>query len=358
MSKKVFLDLKGRELSVYTFDNGGSGSQPKGTITVPVGDSGHFPVDSSLGSEECYVSLPLDLLDFRVLELPFSDIKKIKELVPFEIDSLVLGGSGSVVFDACILDKEDGKSRVLVVYISKETLRSILDKLRAAGIDPRAVISLELAHIVSSSTSAADVAQKLLSPELLENKDRISTAAAEIKNPTVNLRRGEFEYTVDTEKTRKSLMLSAGLVILLLLVFLADNAMVAVSTKRENDSIRESIRKTYQGLFPGEKKVSDELYQLKAHIKELKDKESSFIGISPLQTLLDVSKAVRSGVSLIEVTTDRDITILRGEAPSMSDVQKTKTELERTFSEVNISDTKPSSQGKTLFSITVKGRKT
>ncbi len=358
MSKKVFLDLKGRELSVYTFDNGGASGQPKSTLTIPVGDGGPFAIDRSLGAEECFVSLPIDLLDFRVLELPFSDIKKIRELVPFEIDNLVLGGSGSVVFDTCILDKNEGKSRVLVVYTAKETLKTILNKLRAAGIDPRAVISLELAHVVSSSASAADIAQKLLSPEILDDKDRIFAAAAEIKNPTVNLRRGEFAYTADTERTRKSLMLAAGMVILLLLVLIADRVMVIVSTKRDNDSVRESIRKSYQGLFPMENKISDELYQLKAHQKELKDKEGTYIGISPLQTLLDLSKTGGPSVSFIEVTVDRDITILKGEAPSMSDVQKTKTDLEKIFKEVNISDTKPSAQGKTLFSITVKGRKT
>ncbi|SPQ01167.1 conserved hypothetical protein [Candidatus Sulfobium mesophilum] len=358
MGKKVFLDLKGRDLLVYTFDNGSSGSLPKGTVTIPVEESSPFAIDRSLGSEECYFSLPLSLLDFRILELPFSDIKKIRELLPFEIDNLVLGGSASVVFDACVIDKDEGKAQVLVVYIAKGTLKTILNKLRAAGVDPRVVISLELAHVVSSSASASDIAGRLLSPGLLDDNERILTAAAEIKNPTVNLRRGEFAYTADTEKTRKSLLLTAGLVILLLFVFISDNVMLIVSTKRENDSIKESIRKTYQGLFPAEKKITDELYQLKAHIKELKDKESSFVGISPLQTLLDLSNAGRSGVSFIEVTVDRDITILKGEAPSMSDVQKTKTELEKIFSEVNISDTKPSTQGKMLFSISVKGRKT
>ncbi len=198
----------------------------------------------------------------------------------------------------------------------------------------------------------------LLSPEPLGEKDRISAAASEIKNPTVNLRRGEFAYTADTERTKKSLMLTAALVVLMLLIFLADNVMVIVSTKRENNSIKESIRKTYQGLFPSEKKISNELYQLKAHMKELKDKESSFVGVPALDTLLDLSNAGRPGVSFIEVTVDRDLTILKGEAPSMSDVQKTKTDLEKVFTEVNISDTKPSVQGKTLFTLAVKGRRT
>jgi type II secretory pathway component PulL len=355
MSKTTLLDLKGRELSVYSFENGNG--QPKNTATIPVGDDYSFAFERPVGAEEFLFSLPLSLLDFRVLELPFSDIKKVRELLPFEIDNLVLGGSGSVMFDAVILDRAEGKSQVLVAYIAKETLRTILKKLRGSGIDPKAVISLELAHAISSSSSASEISRKLLSPEPLEERDRITAALGEIKSQTVNLRRGEFAYTVDTERTKKSLMLTAALLTLLLIIFLADSAMVIVSTKRENDSIRESMKKTYMALFPTEKKISNELYQLKAHIKELKDKESSFVGVSPLKVLLDISGVSGPGVSFIEVTVDRDINILKGEAPSMSDVQKAKTELDKVFTDVVISDTKPSSQGKTLFTITAKGRK-
>ncbi len=357
MSRTVFLDLKDRELSVYSFDDSGRNGQPESAFTVPVEDDYSFAFDKPVGAGESIFSLPLNLLDFRVLELPFSEIKKVRELVPFEIDNLVLGGSGSVAFDAFILSRGEGKSQVLVAYIGKETLRTILNRLKASGIDPKAVVSLELAHAVSSSASAEEIAGKLLSPEPLEEKDRISAAVAEIKNPTVNLRRGEFAYTADTERTKKSLMMTAALVVLVLFIFLADNVMVIVSTKRENDSIKESIRKTYQGLFPSERKISNELYQLKAHMKELKDKESSFVGVSPLDTLLDLSGASRPGVSFIEITVDRDLVILKGEAPTMSDVQKTKTDLEKVFTEITISDTKPSVQGKTLFTLTVRGRK-
>lgn len=354
MSKIIFLDLKDRELSVYGFDNGAG--QPK-TVAIPVGDNYSFAFERPVGAEEFLFSLPLSLLDFRVLELPFGDIKKVMELVPFGIDNLVLGGSGSVAFDALILGRGDGKSQVLVAYIAKETLRTILNKLKTSGIDPKAVTSLELAHVVNSSASAEEISGKLISPAPLQEKDRISAALGEIKNQTINLRRGEFAYTADTERTKKSLMLTAALVFLMLIVFLADNAVVIVSTKRENDSIRGSMRRTYMGLFPTEKKISNELYQLKAHMKELKDKESSFVGVSPLRMLLDLSSVSRPGVSFIEVTADRDINILKGEAPSMSDVQRTKTELEKVFTDVAITDAKPSSQGKTLFTITIKGRK-
>ena len=359
MSKAVLLDLRERELSCYTFEKGGKNGPPEDTFTSPVGDGYSFEkIDRPAGDfEESYLSLPLSLLDFRVLELPFSDIRKVKELIPFEIDNLVLGGSGSVVFDAYILDRSDRKSQVLVAYLQKETLRTILRSLKASGIDPKAVISVELANAVGSSSSAEEVAERLLSPAPLEEKARTDTALKEMTNPTIDLRRGEFAYTVDDERTKNSLKITAVLAALLLLVFLSDSAMVIISTKRENNAVGAEIRKTYQGLFPSEKKISNELYQLKAHMKELKDKESSFVGVSALDTLLDLSSVSIPGVSFIEVTVDRDLIILKGETPSMSDVQKTKTHLEKVFTEVTISDTKPSVQGKTLFTLTVKGRK-
>jgi len=358
MSKTVLLDLRDREISCYTFEKSGKNGAPEATFTSAVGEGLSFDIARPSGDfEESYLSLPLSLLDFRVLELPFSDIRKIKELLPFEIDNLVLGGSGSVAFDAYILDRSEGKSKVLVAYVPKETLRTILGRLKASGMDPRAVISIELAEAVNSSSSADEVAGRLLSPEPLDEKARMAAALKEMASPTVNLRRGEFQYTVDDERAKKSLIFTAVLACLLLLVFLSDSAMMIISTTRHNNAVRAEMRKTYQGLFPTEKRISNELYQLKAHMKELKDKESSYVGVSPLRVLLDLSTVSRPGITFTEVTTDRDSIVLKGEGPSMTDVQKTKTELEKIFTGVAISDTKPSSQNKTLFTITAKGRK-
>jgi type II secretory pathway component PulL len=358
VSKAVFLDLKDRELSCYAFEKNGRGGPLKELFTLPVGDGYSFVIERPIeNTGESYLSLPLSLLDFRVLELPFTDIRKIRELVPFEIDNLVFGGSGSVVFQAHVIGRSDDKSQVLVAYLPKETMRTMLGRLKASGIDPKAVISVELAAVLSSSATPEQVAKRLLEPEPPQEKIRLESALKEMANPTINLRSGEFAYTADDERTRKSLRMTAVLVLLLLLVFAADSVMGIIAATRENNSIRTTMRKTYQGLFPSEKKISNELYQLKAHIKELKDKEESFVGVSPLGVLLDLSGISRPGIVFNEVSVDRENIVLKGEGPSMSDVQKTKTELEKVFVEVNISDTKPSSQNRTLFTITAKGRK-
>ena len=358
MSKTVFIDLKEREVTCYTFEKNGKGGPFQELFTAPVDDGYSFVVERPFEkTAESYLSLPLSLLDFRVLELPFADIRKIHELVPFEIDNLVLGGSGSVVFQAHVISRGDDKSQVLVAYLPKETMRTILGRLKTFGVDPKAVISVELAAVLSSSATPGEVAKRLLEPGPTEEKIRLESALREMANPTLNLRRGEFAYTADDERTRKSLRMTAVLVLLLLLVFTADSVMGIIAATRETNSIRTTMRKTYQGLFPSEKKISNELYQLKAHIKELKDKEESFVGVSPLGVLLDLSGISRPGIVFNEVSVDRENIVLKGEGPSMSDVQKTKTELEKVFAGVNISDTKPSSQNRTLFTITAKGRK-
>jgi hypothetical protein len=356
MSRRVFLDLKEKELSVYLQGkNGKSGFSPD-VLTVPVGAGYSFSLDSTGKEMESFLSLPLGLLDFRILELPFSDPRKLRELLPFEIDGLILGGSEKVVFDAIVLGKKNGNQRVLVAYIAKEKLRAILEKLKASGLDPAAITCLELSHIIAAAPEAR-IADLLVSPPSMTDEDRRNTALKEVGHPTLNLRRGEFAYTVDTEKTRKSLRTAIVLAVLLLAVFLADMTMTIFSVKRENTQLRADIRQIYHSLFPGETKISDELYQLKAHLRELNERESSFVGASPLGTLLDLSRFGRPGLSLSEITMDRESIVLKGECLSLSDVQKYADALGGGFSDVVISDTKPSAQNRVLFTITARVKK-
>jgi hypothetical protein len=356
MSRRVFLDLKEKELSVYLQGkNGKSGFSPD-VLTVPVGAGCSFSLHKMVKETGSFLSLPLGLLDFRILELPFSDSRKLHELLPFEIDGLILGGSEKVVFDAVVLGKKNGNYRVLVAYIAKDTLRTILEELKAAGLDPAVVTCLELSHIISVAPDGR-IADLLISPLSMTADDRMNAALKELGQPTLNLRRGEFAYTVDAEKNRKSLRTAVVLAALLLAVFLSDMTMTIFSLKRENAQLKADIREIYHSLFPSETKISDELYQLKAHLKELNERESSFVGVSPLDTLLGLSRFGRPGLSLSEITMDRESIVLKGECLSLSDAQKYADALGGGFSDVVISDTKPSAQNRILFTIAAKVKK-
>ncbi|MEJ2683922.1 MAG: GspL/Epsl periplasmic domain-containing protein [Candidatus Sulfobium sp.] len=356
MSGTAFIDLTEENLTVYLL--GKNGAAVREIASGPVGEGYSFNLEGiSAGTEDSCLSLPLGLLNFRVVDLPFSDISKIRELLPFELDGLVLGGASGIVFDARILGESSGKSRVLVAYLPKETLKTILNRLKTAGLDPKAVTSVELSHVLATAASEDEITRLLTTPEGLEEKARMERAIMEVRNPAINLRRGELAYTVDTEKTRKSLKMMATLAILVLLVFLSDLSFMTISIEKNNRAVRDEMRRTYLNLFPHEKRITSETYQLEAHIKQLKDKENSFRGISPLDTMLDLSR-VRPGMKLSEITMDKDVIVLKGECRSLSDVQTLRDELGGILTDVTISDTRPSSHNGTLFTLTAKQRKT
>lgn len=358
MGSAVFLDLRSSGLSVYSLEKNGKSWLPADSVSTSLGEDYSFTLGKTFtGTDESYLSLPLNLLNFRIIELPFSDMKKIRELLPFEIEGLILGDPKDFVFEARVLREKDEKFEVLVVYLSKDTLRKILNSLKTAGFDPRAVTSLELAYVLGSSSSGGEVMNKLVRPDPVPESDRMSAVAEEMDHMTLDLRRDEFAFTADMDRTKSSLKITAVLVLLLVLIFLSDTVMTIISVKRESRSLRDDVRTTYLSMFPGEKKITDEIYQTKAHIKELKDKESSYIGVSPLLLLLDLSRIATPGAALTEVTVDRELIVLKGECASLSDTQRVKNDLEEYLTDVNISDTKPSAQNRTLFTITAKGRK-
>ena len=353
MGQICFIDIKEKELGKYTVGVKGNSYEIKEQKEFPLSDSYYLPADAvSENMESTYLSLPLSSLNFRVLDLPFSDKELVREVLPFELDGMILGGAEAVIFDAVTVGRTDNAYQVLAVYIEKNRLREILEKLKVHGIDPVCVTSLELKHTLKDFSLS-----KLVPLVFINNEERIALAIEEMKNPTVNLRRDEFSYTRDVVKTRKSLKVTAVLVIMILLILAADIFFRILSSRQEIAFLRNEIRKSYLEIFPGEKNIVNELHQLKSHIKELKGREGVFIGVKPIKVFLELAQIERQGARFNEVTIDRENLTLRGEAGSLSAVQQLQENLKKYFDEVAISDSKASVQGKMLFTITAKERK-
>ena len=353
MSRICFLDFKDQELGKYTVEIRGNSYEIKEQQEFPLSDPYDLPADAlSENMGTVYLSLPLSSLNFRVLDLPFSGKEQVREVLPFELDGMVLGGADGVIFDAVTVGMTGNTYQVLAVYIGKNRLREILAKLKVHGIDPVCITSLELKHVLTGFSLS-----KLVPPVFINNEERVALAMEEMKKPTVNLRRDEFSYTRDVEKTRKSLKVTAVLIIMILLILSADMLFRIISSNREIALLRNEIRKAYLEIFPGERTIVNELHQLKSHIKELKGKEDVFIGVKPLNVLSELAQIEREGARFNEVTIDRENITLRGEAGSLSTVQQLQEKLKKYFEEVAISDSRASVQGKMLFTITAKERK-
>ncbi|HWR58637.1 MAG TPA: hypothetical protein VN328_07095, partial [Thermodesulfovibrionales bacterium] len=238
MEKTAFIDLNSSNSGdIYVFTNSRGKYELERTIEYPGNNSSPEPDVTGVG--EFLLSLPAELLNFRLLKLPFSDKDKLLKVVPFELESLMMESPGDVVFDATVLGGAGEQFDVLVTYIGKSVLQDILNKLGLLLIDPRIVTCLELRAVMKGG--AEDIASRLLAPGKMGREQRIETAKSELLNETVNLRTGTLAYTKDTEKNTRKLKTAA--VLLLLLVLLVDSwlAFRIIKARNETSAVKKEL---------------------------------------------------------------------------------------------------------------------
>lgn len=339
-------DLEGlfREATVY-----GPGDGPAAAGPAVLAEGSAPP--GLPGIDDWCVSIPLSLLDFRIMTLPFTDPRTMAKVIPYELDSLVLGGSQDMVFDVVVLKSLEGGSEVLVLYLRRQLLQALLDVLNRAGIDPPVVTSVELRAALGESPG--DVVDFVTGQRAVKSDSRLSAVRAELTGPpVVNLRSGSFACKRDTERLWKTARVTAVLLFVLGVLIHGILGMATVLARTESSAVRDTLRKEYTALFPQERRVSDELYQLKSHVKGLQDKRALLLGASPMRVLKTLAESRVQGTYLTELSIDRTALSLRGEAPSVSDVDAFKSMLAPKFSDPRVSDVRPVTEGKTSFALT------
>lgn len=84
-------------------------------------------------------ALPGDRVTWRTLFLPFRDLKRLAQTVPFELESSVPFGLDEVVVDYQVLHRDRSGTTVLAALVQKEDLERHLELLRQGGADPKIV---------------------------------------------------------------------------------------------------------------------------------------------------------------------------------------------------------------------------
>src|SRR5258706_7705888 len=92
----------------------------------------------------------------RFLRLPFTDQRKIDQIVPFEVGEQLPFDLDEVVLDHQVVATEEGAADVLVAAVRKTDLNELLDALKAVQVDPRIVVLDSVAYLT--------LAQQLLPP--------------------------------------------------------------------------------------------------------------------------------------------------------------------------------------------------
>lgn len=104
----------------------------------------------NLKADHIYTALPGQLTANRVIDLPFSDFKKVDQTIEFEMENYIPLTLEEMLIDYIILNSSKTDSRVLVSYSTKSDFVQFLNFMNSSGIDPRFVGSetVEMANVM------------------------------------------------------------------------------------------------------------------------------------------------------------------------------------------------------------------
>ncbi|MBF0565652.1 MAG: hypothetical protein HQK89_10450 [Nitrospirae bacterium] len=353
------------ELTGELADKSGSGKDKKemareygSQLSRDTGDNdglnGRLEVDID-GMDAYYLSVPAGLLNYRVVEMPFAEKKKLLSTLPYTLEGLIKVPLGAAVVDCVVLGQglealqDGGAYRVLAVYMDARELGSIVGGLKKGGIDPDRITSCELRMRLRSGR-VESVCEHLE----LSDEERVSLCLEEISSPIINLRTGGMARCRDVGKVLKNFSVGlaiAGTMLLLLCLYLVLKTYLVTGSI---ESLNAHLTSSYKKAFAEETKVVAPLYQLKAKVKTLKDEKDNFDGISPLGVLNALSMPGLKLAPLDGIEMSTTGVTIKGEARRAGDVEDLKGQLDGRFPDVSVIETKTAVDGGVLFTITFK----
>jgi general secretion pathway protein L len=113
------------------------------------------------GEATPYLALPGDMLSIRLLDLPFTDPRKIDQVIGYELEGQIVHALEDVVFDHMVVRTGDAGSTVLAVAAKREEIAQLLAGLETRGIEPRALYAAPIVYrsltLAPAATATAPV---------------------------------------------------------------------------------------------------------------------------------------------------------------------------------------------------------
>ncbi|MGD2010219.1 MAG: type II secretion system protein GspL [Desulfobacterales bacterium] len=151
MGKRILgLDIQNRALAAVLVNSGLKESRVEAYTYIPFPEEGDAPLAAALNTlvQEmpvegcvCIVSIPADHVSFRNLRVPFKQVNKIKQILPFELEPMLPFPLDEVVieFHSIKLDGQGEQTDVIAAACNMSGLKSILDLLGTHHINPEIV---------------------------------------------------------------------------------------------------------------------------------------------------------------------------------------------------------------------------
>lgn len=165
MSRKILgLDIREEGVSAVLIKTGFKGIgieahaylpfEPPGDGIVPALEA--LSRDMDLNGAACAVSLPANRMSFRNLSLPFKDIKKIRQILPFELEPSLPLPLEAMAFDFDSVESAEKKNHtdLFVALVEKARLDAYLTTLAEHKIRPEtiAVAGYASAQVLAQQT--------------------------------------------------------------------------------------------------------------------------------------------------------------------------------------------------------------
>jgi type IV pilus assembly protein PilM len=168
LAKAVGLDIGSRACKVAVLSSGGKGAKLLRYVEkeYDLGTAGALTPAAVLTALRQALSeakaprnsvafaLPAELCTLREITVPFTEDDQIKKVVRFEFEPHLHASSiDDVIIDYVKTGASKGGTRLLVIAASKEMLRSRLDQLKEAGVDPLHM-DVDVASLFNTATQA------------------------------------------------------------------------------------------------------------------------------------------------------------------------------------------------------------
>ncbi len=296
---------------------------------------------------QIFLSLPLNLLSLRALDIPFKDKKKIEEVLEGELSQTILDDIDEVVYKSFYYEFFETSTKVYVAYLKRNKLKEILWSFYENDIKVDIVTSLELSALMPISENIAKVIDFSFSRENFEEYAKL--IQKEISKPILNFKKEILFKDLMLNTFKKYINITIVLLFVLLSIIVLNFGLRIYENKKKVKELENIISSEIKKVLP-HANVYTVSVQLKSIIKELKEKEI-FIDIPVLEILKNIK--VSSDVNIDEIIIGSDSILINGNANSMVNINEFKTQLSSKFNSVSISETKRLSE-KIFFTVTLK----
>jgi general secretion pathway protein L len=169
MSRRILgLEFREEAIAAVLLDCGFKGSvlETQGYFPIPADPAGDEGIQSALqnlvetlkpGGAACVLGIPATAVSFRNLSVPFQDAKKIRQILPFELEPTLPIPVEELIFDFEGV-KNDGQQDLLTFAIPKNHIKRYLDLLQAVELRPVVIMpgGYAAARFISTMASEND----------------------------------------------------------------------------------------------------------------------------------------------------------------------------------------------------------